>query len=202
MKKYSISNLYIIYLIISFIIIVLAFFELGTYFGLKKDIDMRSYKHILKNTLKNKYSSDNHEIKDKYSFMESYSIFSENGIYLPIIDSSKQEILDNKQKIAMNWFFTNNSLYLAIKSFPFGENFIKADKIVFKDKNNNIKVYYKNKVSREYCNIIQKDIDEINELVEKIKSNDSGDSIIVQTSKSDSSLYFTLTEYKLKLKLK
>lgn len=176
----------------------MAFFELGTYFGLKKDIDMRNHRHILENNLKNKYPSNNYEIKEKYRFMESYSIFSENGIYLPIIDSSEQEILDNKQKIAMNWFSTNNSLYLAIKSFPFGENFVKADKIIFKDKNGNTKTYYKNKVSREYCNVIQKDIDEVNELVKKIKSANFDDSIIIQTSKSDSSFYFTLTEYKLK----
>lgn len=98
----------------------------------------------------------------------------------------------------MNWFSTNNSLYLAIKSFPFGENFVKVDKIVFKDKNGNTKTYYKNKVSREYCNVIQKDIDEVNGLVKKIKSTNSDDSIIIQTSKSNSSFYFTLTEYKLK----
>lgn len=101
MKEYSIKNLYIIYFIISFIIIVIVFFELGTYFGLKKDIDMRNHRHVLENNLKNKYPSNkypsnNYEIKEKYHFMESYSIFSENGIYLPIIDSSEQEILDNK----------------------------------------------------------------------------------------------------------
>lgn len=194
--------------ILSGVALVTSIYALITIQGLNKDTAIRN--RLNENNINRIRKSlterlNNPTKENKYNFMENYSIYSENGIYLPILDSNEQKLLDENKHKAYNWFFdkigdklTNNdkSLYLAILGFPFGENIVKSDKIVFRDRNGKFKAYYKHSVSREFSMNNKKDEKETLDLVESLANGKYGNSIAIQTSKENSFLSYTITIYK------
>lgn len=194
--------------ILSRVALVTSIYALVTIQGLNKDTAIRN--RLNKNNINRIRKSlteriNNSNKENRYKFMENYSIYSENGIYLPILNFNEQKLLDEDKHKAYNWFFdkmrskfTNNdkSLYLAISGFPFGENIIKSDKIIFKDRNGNFKAYYKHSVSREFSMNSERDEKETLDLVESLTNGEYGNSIAIQTSKENSFLKYTITIYK------
>lgn len=94
--------------ILSGVALVTSIYALITIQGLNKDTAIRN--RLNENNINRIRKSlterlNNPTKENKYKFMENYSIYSENGIYLPILDSNEQKLLDENKHKAYNWFF-------------------------------------------------------------------------------------------------